>query len=138
MDHSGGTRWCNLPATDDPITKLRFRSTRQYDFKEGWGSAGTEIFMPLDPTRLLYTRVGQKRLLRGTVLDVQNAQMFSRLIKEHAFRDIFAPVADVSIPRFRPRFVNSEACQRERAEWVKWAEEQLQADLDLKTPLPGG
>lgn len=130
-----GVTW---PATDDPVIKLNFHSTRQYDFKGGWGSAGTEIFMPLDPTRLLYTRVGQKRLPRGTILDAQSALMFSRLIREHAFRHFFAPVADADIPLLRPRFVNARAYQQERAEWARWAEEQLAAEVDLQRPLPGG
>lgn len=130
-----GVTW---PTTDDPVVKLNFYSAHQYDFKGGWGSPGTEIFMPLDPTRLLYTRVGHKRLPRNTVLDVPSAHMFSRFIREHAFRHVFAPVNDAGIPRLRPRFVNATAFQRERAEWAKWAEEQLQADLELHRPLPGG
>ncbi len=130
-----GVTW---PATDDPVIKLNFYSDHKYDFGGGWGSQGTEIFMPLDPKRLLYTRVGQEGFPKGTVLDRGRAQMLVKIMTEHAFRHVFSPHEDSRIASLRPRYVNEHAYQNERAEWSKWAQEQLAADIDLVRPLPGG
>ncbi len=64
--------------------------------------------------------------------------MFSKFVREHAFRHIFSPVEDPAIPRLRPRYINLEMYRNEKAEWAKWAEEQANAELDLSRPLPGG
>jgi hypothetical protein len=125
------------PATDNPVIRLNFRSDREYDFRGGWGSQGTEIFMPLDPKHMVYTRIGQKRPIRGTVLESRLAEMFSRFIREHAFRHVFSPVQDPAIPLLRPRYINLEMYRNEKAEWAKWAEDQAQSELDLSRPLPG-
>jgi hypothetical protein len=151
LDRRCGTRRCGT----DEITPIcavvsvhwgcfvcpasqNFRNDRKYDFKGGWGSQGTEIFMPLDPKHMVYTRIGQKRLMRGTVLESRMAEMFSKFVREHAFRHIFSPVEDPAIPRLRPRYINLEMYRNEKAEWAKWAEEQANAELDLSRPLPGG
>jgi predicted XRE-type DNA-binding protein len=130
-----GITW---PATDDPVIRLNFHDEQKYDFKGGWGSKGTEIFMPLDPRHLLYTRIGQKRPGRGTVLETKVAKMFTKFICEHAFRHIFSPVEDPTIPTLRPRHINLEKYRNEKAEWAKWSEDQANAELDLNRPLPGG
>jgi len=128
----------NWLATDNPVIRLNFHDERSYDFKGGWGSVGTEIFMPLDPEHMIYTRIGQKREARGTILDLNSAGLFGKLILEHAFRHIFSPTENPSIPHLRPRHVDLEAYRHEKAEWSKWAEEQAHAESDLNRPLPGG
>jgi hypothetical protein len=130
-----GVAWS---ATDNPVIRLNFRNDRKYDFKGGWGSQGTEIFMPLDPKHMVYTRIGHKRLMPGTVIESRLAEMVSKIVREHAFRHIFSPVEDPAILRLRPRYINLEMYRNEKAEWAKWAEEQANAELDLSRPLPGG
>jgi hypothetical protein len=126
------------PATDNPVIRLNFHDDRKYNFKGGWGSQGTEIFMPLDPKHMVYTRIGQTRPDRGTHLESRMAEMFAKFTREHAFRHIFSPVKDQAIPRHRPRYINLEMYRNEKAEWAKWAEEQANAELDLNRSLPGG
>ncbi|SNS40833.1 Protein of unknown function [Granulicella rosea] len=125
-------------ATDNPVIRLNFHHEHSYDFGGGWGSEGTEIFMPLDPKHMVYTRIGQKCVARGTVLASSAAKIFAKLIREHAFRHIFSPTQDESISRLRPRHVNLKAYKQEREEWSKWAREQADAELDMQRPLPGG
>jgi hypothetical protein len=125
-------------ATDNPVIRLNFHNERKYDFKGGWGSVGTEIFMPLDAKHMVYTRIGQKRPARGTILDLKSAKLFAKLIHEHAFRHIFSPMEDPSVPELRQRHVDLEAYRHEKAEWSKWSEEQAHAEFDLNRPLPGG
>ena len=75
--------------------------------------------MPLDPKRLLYTRVGQKRFPKGTVLDRGQTQMFVKIITEHAFRHVFSSHEDPRISRLRPRYVNEHAYQNEKSRMVE-------------------
>jgi hypothetical protein len=62
--------------SDDPVVRLHFRGPANYHFRGGWGSAGTEIFVPLGPNHLLYTRVGSPPPRRGTVLSAEQAEQF--------------------------------------------------------------
>jgi hypothetical protein len=130
-----GVSW---PATDNPVIRLNFHNDRKYDFNGGWGSPGTEVFMPLDPKHLIYTRIGHKRPMRGTKLESRLGEMFGKFVREHAFRHIFSPLDDPTIPRLRPRHVDLWAYRNEKAEWAKWADEQANAELHLNRPLPGG
>ena len=126
------------PATDNPVIRLNFHNDRKYDFNGGWGSPGTEIFMPLNPKHMVYTRIGQKRPPRETELESRMGETFRRFFAEHAFRHIFSPFMDDAIPQLRPRHVDLEAYQNEKAQWARWSQEQADAELDLNRPLPDG
>ena len=104
----------NWTATDNPVIRLNFHNDRKYDFKGGWGSQGTEIFMPLDPKHMVYTRIGQKRPMRGTKLESRVGEKLGKFVREHAFRHIFSPVEDQSIPCLRPRHIDLEAYRNEK------------------------
>ncbi len=130
-----GVTW---PTSDNPVICLRQRANGTYDFKGGWNSEGTQIFMPLSPKHLLYTHVGRKRPQPGTILDSEPALMFAKFIREHAFRYIFSSVRDSSIPRLRPRRVNLEDYMHEKSEWLQWNEVNKALDDELTRPLPSG
>jgi len=130
-----GITW---PATDNPVVRLNFHKEGKYDFGGGWGSTGTEIFMPIDPTHLVYTQIGAKRMARGTVLSREHATRLRGLICEHAFRHIFSPRPDEGLVALRPRRVDLERYRQEKAEWEKWSSEQFEAEAQLMRPLPGG
>ena len=130
-----GITW---PATDNPVVRLNFHKEGKYDFGGGWGSEGTEIFMPIDPIHLVYTKIGEKRMQRGTVLAREHASRIRGLICEHAFRHIFSPCEDSNIVELRPRRVDLEKYRQEKAEWEKWSAEQFEAEAQLMRPLPGG
>jgi hypothetical protein len=49
-----GMKWFT---SDDPVVRLNYHDPNKYDFGGGWGSEGTEIFMPLSPNHLLYTQI---------------------------------------------------------------------------------
>lgn len=70
----------NWFTTDDPVVKLNYQSADRYDFGGGWGSEGTEIFMPLSPKHLLYTRVGHRPAARGTVVSHELALGLQNMI----------------------------------------------------------
>lgn len=123
-----GTPWFT---SDDPVIKLNWYGHGSYDFRGGWGNPGSEILLPISPSHLLYTKVGDRPPPRGTVVDDVRARFTRRFIAEHAHRMIFAPSPDPDIPSLRPRTVSAELCTQEREEWRKWHEEQSAAERKL-------
>jgi len=110
---------------------LNFHNTTRYDFGGGWGSKGTEIFMPISPNHLLYTQVGVRPPLRGTQFSPAQAEIIRRCIAEHAHRLILASKPDANIVSLRPRTVNADLVKHENAQWAKWHEEQTEAERKL-------
>ncbi len=132
-------RWTVLSApkginwftTDDPVVRLNYHDPKNYDFGGGWGSKGTEIFMPLSPSHLLYTQIGKRPPFRGTQLSKEKAQMIRRFIAEHANRIIFAAEPDTDVQKLRPRLVSADLFRDEKMQWSKWHAEQTTAERDL-------
>lgn len=117
--------------SDDPVVKLNFNSSGQYDFKGGWASSGTYIFMPLGPQHLLFTEVGKKPPTRGTVVSQEMATRIRQFIAEHAHRTIFAAAPDSEAIQLRPRIVDKEAVHAESLQWQRWHEEQSTVERQL-------
>jgi hypothetical protein len=117
--------------SDDPVVCLNYYGDGDYDFKGGWRHSGTEIFMPLSPKHLLYTKVGQKVPPRGSVIPRATAEIFRRCIAEHAYRYIFTTAPDPDVPKLRPRRVDGDLCRSENEEWRKWHADQSAAEREF-------
>ena len=117
--------------TDDPVVRLNYYGDGRYDFKGGWGNPGTEIFLPLDPRHLLYTKVGERPPRRGWVVPRAEAEMIRRFIAEHAHRFIFAASPDAEVPRLRPRIVDLALLRDEDEQWRRWHGDQTNAEREL-------
>jgi Protein of unknown function (DUF4238) len=114
--------------SDDPVVRLNFYGENKYDFRGGWGSKGTEIFLPLSPHILLYTQVGYTER-RGRWVAPQNfATTVRRIIAEHAHRHIFSSVADPEVIRFRRRVVDARRCHEEGQMWNDWHRSQSEIE----------
>ena len=123
-----GVEWLT---SDDPVVKLNYNSPQEFDFGGGWGSNGTEIFMPLSPKHLLYTRIGVKQLPRGTVLPIEQAIEFQRIIAKHAHRYIYSTSQNLLTSQFRPRTVNLEMFKSEKQQWENWHLQNIEAENNL-------
>lgn len=123
-----GVEWFT---SDDPVVRLNFHNPSKYDFGGGWGSKGTEIFMPIGPNHLLYTQVGARPPRRGTQFSTEQSEIIRRCIAEHAHRFVFASKPDVNMARLRQRTVNAELVKEENEQWSKWHEEQIEAERKL-------
>lgn len=134
-----GHRWTILTppdgvtwfTTDDPVLKLNFNSPIEYDFGGGWGSTGTDLFLPLGPHHLLFTQVGKRVPPRGTPMDRRRADLIRRLTAEHAHRYVFAAAPDPFVARVRPPVVDGAALKRESAQWEAWHAAQSEAEREL-------
>lgn len=126
-----GMEWLT---TDNPVVRLNYHSEGRYDFGGGWGSPGTEIFMPLSPQHLMYTQVGRKPPRKGTVLSVGLALSFQRFIVEHAHRFVFSRAPHAEVADWKPRVVDSVAFAHEAEQWKRWHELQTEAEQRLAHP----
>lgn len=114
--------------SDDPVLKVNFNSLEDFTFGGGWGSVGTDLFLPLGPKHMLFTQIGKPVPPRGAQLAPNKASIVRRLIAEHAHRYVFASRPDGSVPSLRPRTVDSAEFKREEAEWANWHADQTAAE----------
>jgi hypothetical protein len=118
--------------TDDPVVRLNFNNTSDYDFKGGWNVPKTNILLPLSPKHLLLTQVGEKSpYQRGDILPRDLAILIRRMLAEHAHRNVFSSIQDPTIPQYRPRIVDPNAVRDEAEQWKKWHDEQSRAEREL-------
>jgi len=123
-----GIEWLT---SDDPVIRLNYHDSTRYDFGGGWGSKGTEIFLPLSPRHLLYTKIGTRPPLRGTVVSTGLASQLQRFTIEHAHRFIIAAAEEGSVSKIRPRVVDPAAFEDEVQQWRRWHDEQTVAERNL-------
>ncbi len=123
-----GVEWFT---SDDPVVRLNYYNQGKYDFGGGWGSKGTEIFMPIGPKHLLYTQVGSRPPRRGTQFSPEQTKIIRSCIAEHAHRFIFASKPDTNMAILRPRTISAELLKDENTQWSKWHEEQADAEKKL-------
>jgi hypothetical protein len=124
-----GIEWLT---SDNPVVRLNYHDAQRYDFGGGWNSPGTNIFMPLSPSHLLFTQIGSRqRLPRGTTVSLDFAMQIQRFTVEHAHRYVFGRSADVNAALWRPRTVNREAFHAEAEQWKSWNAVQSEAEREI-------
>jgi len=119
-----GITW---PTSDNPVVRLNYYGPGHYDLQGGWGKANGEILMPLSPTALLYTKVGERPPRRDSVMPEPLAQSIRRILVENADRMVFDQ-SESDVPLLRPRHVDAAACAQEREAWKNWGPEQSAAE----------
>ncbi len=117
--------------SDNPLIRLNYYGNNQYDFKGGWGNNGTELILPLTPYHLLYTKVGQRPPLKGSVVPLDQARFIRRIIAEHAYRFVFAHQQDPEMLNLRPRKIDQDLFVSEKELWENWHDDNLKAEQDL-------
>lgn len=123
-----GIRWCT---SDNPVIKLNYYSPNNYNFKGGWGSKGTELLFPLSPNFLLYTKIGERPPQKGTVLSVEMANIFQKIILEHAYRFIYSTEKNLIVESIRPRTESRSIFNDEKHQWQEWHSKNVQIEKEL-------
>jgi hypothetical protein len=126
-----GIEWLT---SDAPVVRLNYRDENNYDLTGGWGSIGTEILLPLSPNHLMYTRIGSKPPVRGTVVSEEVATGIQRFIVENAHRYIYGRSPNTAVMDWRPRIVDSIAFHSEAQQWKSWNGDQSCAERALFEP----
>ncbi|MEX5540330.1 DUF4238 domain-containing protein [Pseudomonas poae] len=127
-----GNQW---PTTDNPFVRLAIESDGRYTLDGGWGVVGIQLFIPLSPKHLLYTKVGARPPVRGTVLSHEEARFIRRVIIENAQRYIFATDRN-DIAKVRPRTVSQDMCHQETEMWATWHREQSALEAEYPDLMP--
>lgn len=117
--------------SDDPVLLLNFNNIQNFDFGGGWGRPGSEIILPISPTKILYTQIDHRVPQRGTKLSIEHNIILRSLLAEHAHRYIFAREIDDGVPFLRPRRVDSDAFEHDRRIWDKWHLEQSAVEQEF-------
>lgn len=119
--------------SDNPVVRLNFNTLRDYNFKGGWGSTGTEIFLPLDAEHLMFTHIGNRRARqRGERMTRVETELIRRFTAEHAWRLILADEPNDEVPELRPRTVDSDSFEHERSQWANWHQQQSEAEREFE------
>lgn len=124
-----GMSW---PTSDNPLIRLNFHDSSNYDFGGGWAVKNGDILLPLSPRHLLYTCIGNQVWARGTTLDTRTARLIRKIIIEHADRYVFAQEPS-DIHLIRPRQVCPTTYKNERYAWKNWHIDQCQAEIELQS-----
>lgn len=119
-----GSSWYT---SDHPVVRLNYYGDEHYDFRGGWGSTGTEIFFPVSPRHLLYTRIGHEWSGDRT-LSPELTLVLQRFIAERAHRWIFAHGMPRRAEMFRPRRVDLAAFDAEDRSWRDFHRMQTAAE----------
>ncbi len=118
--------------SDNPVVRLNFNGLNDYNFKGGWGSAGTEIFLPLDPEHLLFTHIGTPGARRrGERMTKAETELIRRFTAEHAWRMILAAEPERDVEDIRSRMVSRDLFEDEREQWANWHQQQTQAEQEF-------
>lgn len=128
-----GSQWFT---SDDPVIRLNYYGDGQYDLKGGWGRRGGEILVPLSPSAMLYTKIGD-RSPRTAELSAKMTITFQRLVAEHAHRWIVACDRPQRALWFRPRVVSRELFAAEERLAADWHDAQTAAERGDAGPGTG-
>lgn len=107
-----------IPTSDDPVICLNYYADDTYDFGGGWNNIGSEIIFPISPSKLIYTKVGEKDIQFELNYDL--SMKIKTMIVEHAHRRIFSIDKERWITKVRKRYVNSDEFQREKEMLENW------------------
>jgi hypothetical protein len=119
--------------SDNPVVRLNFNSLEDYNFKGGWGSIGTEIFLPLDSEHLLFTHIGPERARqRGERMTRAETELIRRFTAEHAWRLILAQDRENQMEEIRSRTVDRDIFDGEREQWSNWHRQQTEAEREFE------
>ncbi|MEQ7148933.1 DUF4238 domain-containing protein [Enterococcus gallinarum] len=94
--------------SDDPVIFLNYYGKDDYDFNGGFGNPGTEIIFPLSPQKLLYTKIGDKSEEEYLVATYKVAELFQKLIVEHAFTKVYSQDKNHRVTKIRKRTVDKD------------------------------
>ncbi len=104
------------PTSDNPVVKLNYYSSGNYDLKGGWGVEKGNIFFPIDPEHAMFVQVGGRPIQKNTRASESQTREFIKFIAENAHRKIFSHYNNEDLPRLRKRVIDPVRLSREKKE----------------------
>lgn len=107
--------------SDNPVVRLNYEDSKNYDFNGGWANPNSEVILPLGPRHLLYTQVGvSPPIPRGTKLTRDQTHKINRMIVENSHNCVISHEERGGIELLLPRVVDREQVEAEREHWKNW------------------
>jgi len=126
--------------SDNPVIKLNYISSKNYDLKGGWGKEKGNIIFPISPEHAMFVQIGDRPFLKGTRLTVAQTKEFQKLIAENSHRFIFSNFFDNEINYMKPRLIDSVQFRNEKQEMERWHDINSKMELEYsnsnKNPNP--
>lgn len=111
------------PTTDHPSICHQNGNFVSMPNGPGWLTPGAELFMPLSPKHLLYTKIGSRPAPKRTVLNLAESVRIKTLLVRRAHRYVFCRDEDPQVVKTRHRRVRHDEFVREREAWQKLHQE---------------
>jgi hypothetical protein len=112
------------PLSDRPVQKLKLNHQGLFSDRMSWGEPCVEIVVPISPTQLLYTKVGELADVSAT-LDEANTRKVQRMIVSSADQYVYANRRDMQIASYHSRSVSSVEFDQRKSAVAGWLKEQL-------------
>lgn len=122
-----GFQW---PTSDNPVILLNYYGNGRYDFKGGWGNKGTEIIMPVTPSHILMTHVGESMPSYQNI-NVYTAKVLRKFIIENADHTIYAKAKIKNIYKLRNRQEGHELYHNNINGFRTFLDEQLKVEAGI-------
>ena len=110
------------PTSDNPVVKLNYYSSGNYDLRGGWGVKKGNILFPIGPEHAMFVQIGEKPIQKGTRLSPTQTNEFIKIIVENAHRKVFSVNESRDLPLLRKRIVDRQKLERENEEMRQWHE----------------
>lgn len=122
---------CYLPTSDNPVVMAGSLGSGGLGIEAGVGVRGTVIFMPIDPSHLLFTVAGfTPQRIESAFWELLSTGEIVELIALNATRYIFARCPIQEVERIRSRIADAEywkELEKERKEW-----HDIQSELEAE------
>jgi hypothetical protein len=120
--------------SDNPVIKLNYINSLDYDLLGGWGRDKGNIFFPIGPEHAMFTEIGAKPFPKGTRLSVNLTLQLRKFIAENSYRMIFSFYEDPFVLHLKRRVIDNERVKKEREEMQNWHLANAHLEQEYFTP----
>lgn len=98
-----------FPTSDNPVVIAGFMSGKEPTFDCGLGANNVDIFLPLDPSHILFTETGKsKAWLKKLELNIELMKRLQQGILQNPSQYIYSKNPINNIEQIRPRIINKD------------------------------
>jgi len=116
------------PTSDNPVVKLNYYSSGNYDLRGGWGVKKGNILFPIGPEHAMFVQIGDRPIQKGTRLTQNQTEEFIKIIIENAHRMVFSINENSSLPLLRKRIIDPQQLEKEKEEMRQWHEKNVKME----------
>ncbi|MEE0343718.1 MAG: DUF4238 domain-containing protein [Eggerthellaceae bacterium] len=121
----------SFPTSDNPVVIAGYRSDKELSFDCGIGVNNVDIFLPLDPSHILFTEIGKsKAWLKRLELNDELMRRLQEGILQNPAQYIYSNNPIQNIEQIRPRIIDKDLFQTIKFERVNWHTTQSELEKE--------